>query len=205
MSPARLETFADGVFAIAATLLIIGVDQDVQGNTGHLAHDLLNAWPSFAAYVISFLTIGIIFSNHNLLMNQIDRVDRPLQMLTVGLLLCVSFLPLPTRLVAEHIRSHDLRPAAIVYGITMTTMALMFISIWLYSSRGMRLLKPHADPKVVSGITRSYLPGTPIYLAATLVALVSPLTSVILFGAIALFYALESTLFAARVHRRPAS
>ena len=47
----------------------------------------------------------------------------------------------------------------------------------------------------VSGITRSYLPGPWIYLAATLVALASPTASVVLFAAIAVFYVVESSLF----------
>jgi hypothetical protein len=67
--------------------------------------------------------------------------------------------------------------------------------MWLYASVGRRLLRPDADPRTVSGITRSYLPGPWIYLAATLVSLASPTASVILFGAIAVFYVLESSLF----------
>jgi uncharacterized membrane protein len=62
----RLETFADGVFAIAATLLIISVDAHVGSPHGvNLRRDLLAAWPSYVAYVVSFLTIGIIWANHH--------------------------------------------------------------------------------------------------------------------------------------------
>jgi uncharacterized membrane protein len=195
LSTARLETFADGVFAIAATLLILNVDAQVAGGEGSLGNRLIDIWPSYIAYAVSFVTIGIIWANHHTVMNQLGRVDRTFLMLNVILLMCVAFVPFPTRLVAEHVRESDLQGPALAYGATMTVMAVTYVSLWLYASRGGRLLKPDHDPRVVVGITRSYLPGSPIYLTATLVAFASPLASVILFGALALFYVLESSIF----------
>lgn len=195
MSTARLETFADGVFAIAATLLILNVDSQVEAEGAGLAEELLHVWPSYVAYIVSFLTIGIIWVNHHLVMAQIDRVDRPFMMMSVGFLLCVAFIPFPTRLVAEHVRDEGAQAAALLYGITITSTAVMFSAIWFYASIGQRLLRADADPRVVSGITRSYLPGPWIYLTATLAALVSPAWSVGLYAAIAIFYILESSIF----------
>ena len=86
--------------------------------------------------------------------------------------------------------------AALLYGITMTITAILFFTLWMYGSR--RLLRPDADPRVVSGITRSYLPGTPLYGGATLIAFLSATASLILFAAIALFYALSAALFGRR-------
>ena len=196
MSTARLETFADGVFAIAATLLILNVDAQVrEGSTG-IGDRLLEIWPSYIAYAVSFVTIGIIWSNHHTVMAQLGRVNRTFLMLNVFLLLCVAFLPFPTRLVAEHLRDRaELEPAALAYGATMTVMSVCYLSLWLYATRGRRLLRDDSDPRMVSGITRSYLPGAPVYFTATLVALVSPLASVALFGGIALFYVVESSVF----------
>ncbi len=71
----------------------------------------------------------------------------------------------------------------------------MFSAVWFYAATGRRLIREDADPRTVSGITRSYLPGPWIYLAATLIALANPIASVVLFGAIALFYVAESSLF----------
>jgi TMEM175 potassium channel family protein len=196
VSPSRLETFADGVFAIAATLLILNVDAQIGTGAGNLGNRLLEIWPSYIGYAVSFVTIGIIWSNHHTVMNQLSKVDRTFMMLNVFLLLCIAFLPFPTRLVAEHLRNrHELEPAALAYGATMTVMAITYISLWFYAIRGGRLLRPDSNPRTVSGITRSYLPGTPLYLTATLIALVSPLASVALFGAIALFYVIESSFF----------
>jgi TMEM175 potassium channel family protein len=196
VSPGRLETFADGVFAIAATLLILNVDAQIRTGAGHIGQRLLDIWPSYIGYAVSFVTIGIIWSNHHTVMNQLSRVDRTFMLLNVFLLLCVAFLPFPTRLIAEHLRNrNELEPAALAYGATMTVMAITYISLWLYASRNGRLLRADSNPRTVSGITRSYLPGTPLYLTATLIALASPLASVALFGAIALFYVIESSFF----------
>ena len=204
MSPSRLETFADGVFAIAATLLILNVDAQVGTGSGQIGHRLLAIWPSYIAYAVSFVTIGIIWSNHHTVMGQLGRVNRVFLLQNVFLLMCVAFLPFPTRLVAEHLRDrHDLQPAALAYGATMTVMAVCYIALWLYAAGGRRLLREDSDPRTVSGITRSYLPGAPLYLAATLVALASPLASVALFGAIALFYVIESSIFGGATTESP--
>ena len=199
MGTNRLETFADGVFAIAATLLILNIDEGVAADSRNLGAQLLHIWPSYVGYGVSFLTIGIMWANHHTLMHQLARADRVLVMLTIGLMLCIAFVPFPTRLVAEHIRDNGVRPAALAYGATMTMAALMFLSIWLYASRGGRLLREDADPRMIRGITRSYLPGVPIYLASTLIAFASPITSVVLYGATAAFFVLESSLFGGRL------
>jgi uncharacterized membrane protein len=190
----RLETFADGVFAIAATLLVLNVDTQVT-DRNPLASELARAWPSFAGYVVSFLTIGIIWVNHHTVMSQIERTDRTFLFLNVAFLMCVAFIPFPTRLIAEHIRDENALAAALTYGATLTATAFMFSAVWFYAAVGDRLLRRDHDPAIVRGISRSYLPGPWIYLTATLLALVSPHLSAILFAAIAGFYVLESSLF----------
>jgi uncharacterized membrane protein len=194
VSTNRLETFADGVFAIAATLLILNVDTQV-GSDGEIGTLLLHIWPSYVGYVVSFLTIGIIWANHHTVMNQIARVDRTFLMLSVVFLMSVAFIPFPTRLVAEHIRDDGARAATLVYGITLTLVATGFNAIWFYAAKGGRLLREDADEATVRGISRTYRLGPVLYVAITLVALVSPPTGAALFGAFALFWLFESSLF----------
>jgi uncharacterized membrane protein len=191
---ARLETFADGVFAIAATLLIIDVSVRAQGH--ELGHAVLHAWPEYAAYAVSFMTIGIMWLNHHDCMRQIGSIDRVFMVINLLLLMCIAFVPFPTRLVAEHFHDGGLRAAALTYGVTMTATAICFGLFWFYAAHGRRLIHDEADPRVIAGISRSYLPGAPIYLAATLVAFWSPKASVALFALIALLYILESSVFA---------
>jgi uncharacterized membrane protein len=189
VATARLETFADGVFAIAATLLIL----DVRPEGEPLGDALLHAWPAYAAYAVSFLTIGIMWANHNAMFEQIGRVDRSFLMLNIALLMGIAFVPFPTRLVAEHLRHEGAEAAALLYGSTMVVTAAGFAATWFYGAA--RLLRPDADLRAVSGISRSYLPGVPIYAVATLSAPVSPWLAVALYAGLALFFAFENSLF----------
>ncbi|MDX6407071.1 MAG: potassium channel family protein [Gaiellaceae bacterium] len=193
METDRVEAFSDGVFAIAITLLIlsVGIEQAPHGDLGTYLVDL---WPAYAAYAVSFLTIGIMWVNHHLLFDNFARVDRPMLLLNIFLLMLIAFVPFPTHIVAEFARSEiDRRNAALLYGLTMTATAILFFALWMYGSR--RLLRANADPRVVSGITRSYLPGAPLYASATLLAFLSSIASLVMFAAIALFYALSAALF----------
>jgi uncharacterized membrane protein len=193
VSSARLETFSDGVIAIAATLLVL--ELAVSTDTSDLGGALLHIWPSYLAYVTSFLTIGVIWVNHHALFDLVERVDRPLLFLNTLLLLVVAFTPFPTRLVAEFLRrGNGEQTAALAYGITFVIMAVLFQALWRWMSTGRRLIKPSVPQETLDGINRSFNPGIPIYSAATLVALASPLASVTLYTAIAFFYALPGSL-----------
>ena len=128
-------------------------------------------------------------------MSQIERADRRFLTANILLLMGIAFFPFTTRLVAEHVRGDGTRDAALAYGFTGVWTAIMFNVTWFYASLRSRLLRADADPGIVKGITRTYIPGPWIYLAATLVAFLSPVTSIVLFGVIALFYLVESSLF----------
>jgi uncharacterized membrane protein len=194
METNRVEAFSDGVFAIAITLLIlaVGIEQSLAG--GDLRHQLLHLWPAYIAYAASFLTIGIMWVNHHQIFRHFERVDRPLLLLNILLLMCISFTPFPTRVVADNAQSSvNRQAAAVLYGVTMTFTAICFFAVWIYGSR--RLLKAETDMREVSGITRSYLPGAPTYALATVIAFVSSVASLIMFGVIAIFYAISSSFF----------
>jgi TMEM175 potassium channel family protein len=188
-----MEIFSDGVFAIAATLLIIDVSVDAPG--AELGAALKHSWPQYAAYAVSFLMIGIWWVNHHSYMVVIDRVDRTLLLGTIAFLACIAFLPFPTRLVAEHFRDDGVRAAAITYGLTMTAAATCATSLWFYATSGRRLIAETADQRVVSAMSRALIPAVPINAAATLVALWSPYTALALFASLALFYVLGGSLF----------
>jgi uncharacterized membrane protein len=134
--------------------------------------------------------------NHHTIFRHIERVDRRFLLLNLLLLMCIAFVPFPTGVAAEFARSDaNRRAAALLYGVTLTTTAIFFISVWLYASRRGRLFAPNADRREVSGITRTYIPGAPMYATATLIAFVSSRASLILFAAITVFYALSRSLF----------
>ena len=119
---ARLETFSDGVFAIAATLLILEIKLPEGGQS--LTHQLLHLWPSYSAYAVSFLTIGIMWINHHTLFRQVGRVDRTFLAINVIFLMVIAFIPFPTHVLAAHLHQ-DAKAAALFYGLTNIAMAAM--------------------------------------------------------------------------------
>ena len=197
METGRVEAFSDGVFAIAITLLILAVGVDLERSSGPLSHQLLHLWPAYIAYIVSFVTVGIMWINHHQIFRHFAGVDRIILLLNTLLLMVIAFTPFPTRVVAEFAHTNtDRRAAALLYGINFTLIAILFFAVWFYGSK--RLLRPDSDLREVSGITRSYLPGTPLYGTATLLAFASPVASLIMYGAIALFYAISSAVFGRR-------
>jgi len=190
----RLEAFSDGIFAFAATLLILNL-----AVSGHpLGQQLLDIWPSYVAYALSFITIGIIWTNHHTVMHQLAHVDRFFLMVNVIFLMFIAFIPFPTRLLALNLQTEGAQAAAITYGITLTSTAVLFNVLWRYAAHERRLLRHDAEQKVVDGIGRSYLVGPLLYLAATLVALVNPIASAGVYVAVGVFYVLESSIFGRR-------
>jgi uncharacterized membrane protein len=195
MTTARLETFADGVFAIAATLLILNVEVPDLGDHS-LSHELLRLWPAYIGYVVSFVTMGIIWVNHHTVLDLLHSTDRTFLFINVFFLLCIAFIPFPTRLLATYVRTDDGQAAAVLYGITLTTTAVFFNLMWRYAiGAGGRLLRADADRRVVDGITRSYRPGVAMYAGAAIVGFFQAEVSATLYAAIALFYVLSSSLF----------
>src|SRR5262249_37252468 len=137
----RLEAFSDGVFAIAATLLVLEIGVHAASGA-QLGRELTRIWPSYLAYVTSFITIGIIWINHHHNMRAIERIDRTFMFLNLLLLLDVAFIPFPTKLVAEYLRRTCEGPAVIAYAATLLLMAVLYTLWWSYARTDRRLIAP---------------------------------------------------------------
>src|SRR3954454_10496451 len=125
METGRVEAFSDGVFAIAVTLLILAVGIEQTFAEGSVKHQLLHLWPAYIAYAVSFLTVGIMWVNHHQIFRHFSHVDRPLLLLNILLVMCISFTPFATRVVADDAQTDLGREAAeVLYGLTMTFTAI---------------------------------------------------------------------------------
>lgn len=186
----RLEAFSDGVFAIAITLLIIEVGVNEEGGT--LAQRLAEQWPSYTAFVVSFAMIGIMWLNHHQMFRSIRAADHGLFVLNLVLLLVVSFIPFPTKIVGEELHGTfaDRRTAALFYGATFVTLSIAFNALWLWAARGRRLIEPETPQASIDAHTRRTLLSIPTFVAATLVSFWSPEVALVLYGIIALSYLL---------------
>jgi uncharacterized membrane protein len=191
--PGRLEAFSDGVFAIAATLLTLEIGVD--STRGDLGGQLAHIWPAYLAYVTTFLIIGVIWINHHHCVSLMGRVDRTFLFVNLLLLLTVAFMPFPTRLVAQYLQKTGEQDAVIAYASTMLLMACIYNVWWRYARTGRRLISEHVPDASLLAVDRAFNPGVPSYAIVFAVAFVSPLASVILTLAIAVFYLPSAALF----------
>jgi uncharacterized membrane protein len=189
MSTDRLQALADGVFAIAMTLLVL--ELPLPEHSEDLAQDLIEQWPFYAAYVVSFATLAIIWINHHALLDRVARADRTLVELNLLLLLFVALVPWPTGLIATYLRDGGQGAAAgVTYGIVLGLMSLAFALIWLWLARAEHLLHPDRKPRLSVAIRRS-LVGPAAYASGALVSLVSAPLALVLYASVAVFFALS--------------
>ena len=96
----RTEAFSDGVFAIAITLLVLEIGVPA-GAEDDLLGALVDQWPSYLAYIVSFASIGAVWFAHTVITEYLHHTTSVFARLNLLLLLVVSFLPFPTRLLAR--------------------------------------------------------------------------------------------------------
>ena len=189
MSITRLESFSDGVLAVAITLLVLDITVP---DTEHLAHALGHQWTHYAAYVVSFMTIGIIWINHHVMIGRLRETDHSILMLNLLLLMSVVAIPFATSLLAEYLnRSSGQHVAAAVYGGVFLAMAAGFTAvqgqIMFRRPHLMKVQLPHATRRL---IFRRTVTGLVPYIVATALAAVSAYATLTIAGALALYYAL---------------
>ena len=128
-----MEAFSDGVFAIAITLLVLDFAIHPPGSP---LHQVLHIWPSFVAYIVSFLTIGAAWLGHTALTDRLERTDAIFLRINLLLLLVVTFLPFPTGLVGEALREPSSeRVFVTMYGLTLLAIRLMGFALDEYADR----------------------------------------------------------------------
>lgn len=188
MSTSRTEAFSDGIFAIAATLLVLELKVP-QVEPGGLADALLESWPSYATYVVSFLTIGIIWVSHHAVLDRIREVNRPLLFMNLMFLMAVAAIPFPTALLGDYLQAgHDERLAAAVYGGTMSLMGVTFGAIWAYAVLSDDLLHARVDRTRARRSLWIFAAGTPLYVLAIGASLLSATLALVIYALLALFY-----------------
>jgi len=189
----RLEAFSDGVFAVAITLLALDLEVPGPGH-GSLADQLGKSWPTYAAYVLSFFIIGIMWVNHHSLFKTFAHADRTLLFLNLTLLLFVVAVPFGTSTVAEYLREggFDAHLAAALYAAIFFGAAVSFVAIFAWSLRDGNRHTP-LPPDAGRAALLRFAVGGFVYLGAFVVAFINAAASVAAIAAIAIYYIVERT------------
>jgi uncharacterized membrane protein len=194
-----MESFSDGVFGFAITLLVVDLALHPPGTP---FHQLLGAWPSFLAYIISFLTIGTAWLAHTGLTDRLAQVDRIFLRLNLLLLLPVAFLPFPTRLVTDAIhRPSAERVFVTLYGLTLIAIRMLGAGLDRYA-RHEHLYSARPDGEESEGEQRKLWSVLIGYVIAILIGLALPTLAVALYFAIAVYAIVPFVQVARRVFRR---
>jgi TMEM175 potassium channel family protein len=201
----RTESFSDGVFAFAITLLVLDIHVPASGFS-HLWQSIADQWPSYLGYATSFLTVGGIWLVHQGIFQRVQYANRRVMQVNLLLLMAVAFLPFPTSLVAHAIRNTDAERAAVIfYGASLLVIALLYSALWATVASERSLLKPDVSEKEVDAIARATTPKLGFYLAVILLAFIAPKAAALGYLVIAIFAVLRARGERAKTLRRPGS
>lgn len=193
---ARTDAFSDGVIAIAITLLAFDLlvpTFEQATASGGLLRALLSQWPNYLAFLTSFLTIIIMWVNHHRLFNLFRAADQGLMILNGLLLMGITLLPFTTKLIAAYLLAPDptdVIVAAMIYSGWLLVIAFLYMAIWRHASHQRRLLRASVSDEQIRQIMRQYWVGPPIYGGAVLIALISPLLSLLATLLVAIWFAI---------------
>jgi uncharacterized membrane protein len=192
----RLESFSDGVFAVAITLLALDLTIEGRG-AGHpsLLSQLGYHWPAFVAYLISFFGIGIIWVNHHAVMNNVVTVTRPLLYLNLVLLAVVVAIPFATSTMADYLTASGMNAhvAAALYAGVFELMGLAFAIVFEWMLRHDDYLRDPLPAAAKNGARLRFYSGQIPYLIAIGLAFVSAWVTLALTGVVAVYYIFERT------------
>jgi uncharacterized membrane protein len=181
-----MEAFSDGVFAIAITLLVLEIAVPA-GSERDLWSAVLDEWPSYLAYLVSFSTVGAVWVGHTVITEFLVRATSVLIRLNLLLLMVVSFLPFPTKLLAEYVgEDRPERVATTIYGLNLLLTAVLLSVIWRYAvSEG--LIRSDIADENVKVITRRLTPGLVGYVVMIMLGLFLPVVAVVGYFIIAVY------------------
>jgi len=193
--PVRAITFSDAVFAIIITLLALDLIPP-EWEPGHLLRELIGRWPTYVAYLASYLVVGVVWTNHRAVFHHVRRMDWTLQWANLGVVFGTGLLPFPTAVVADAIGAGnpaDERTAVALYAVIGTLTTLSWLLLFHYLSGHPELLKHDDDgPFFASERVRAVFGAAGYIGAGVLGALVSPLLALAIFVLLPIFYGLTS-------------
>lgn len=185
LSTHRIEALGDGVFAIVMTLLVLDLHVPHLDAGGSLLQGLVDLWPKFMCYLISFITLGVYWVAHHLQFYTVKKANRSLLWLNILFLMCLGVLPFSTALLGAHY--HE-QAAVIFFATNMILIGLSLYLHWAYATSGGRLTVGDLDPRFVSTVKHVILIGPVVYVLAIVLSFVSTTISLALFGLVNLFY-----------------
>jgi len=185
----RVEALSDGVFAIAMTVLVLGIQVPEGGGDAGLVARLAALWPKFASYALSFVMLGVLWIGHHFQFQYIRRTDRTMLWLNLAFLLVVTFLPFATGVLGNYPRAPL---AAVVYGSTVVAAGVCLLAHWVHATYKRELVTADLDDAVIASVRMRIVAGLAISAVGTVLGFVDTRASVAVFVALPFAYVLRS-------------
>ncbi len=169
----RVEAFSDGVFAIAITLLILEIKVpriETAMTNGQLLNSLLNLWPSYFAFILSFSAVLIMWINHHGFFKYLRTINTQFLYANGFLLLMVTFIPFPTAVLAEHINSTAANTASGFYCGSMVMIGFGYNLLWFTAANKRALVKDEISNELIIKIRNAYWFGFGVYVISFVVS-----------------------------------
>lgn len=178
----RIETFSDGVFCIAVTLLSIEIGVELHGDANNkvLQEALLHKWPICLAYLISFINVLLAWIGHHGLFKMFRRSDNSIMMTNGLLLMLVALVSFPTKTLGEYLLTDALQAAVIFYTGYFVLISIGFRLLWYAANRKKGLLFDGITAKQIKLTTRNENIGLICNSIIFAVAFINPWAALIL-------------------------
>jgi uncharacterized membrane protein len=179
----RIEAFSDGVFAIAITLLVLELKVPPVASVHSISdlwNGLINLWPSYFAFTLSFGILLVSWVNHHYLFNILDKSSRPFLYANGFLLFTITFMPFPTALLAQYISTDFAKPAIAFYCFGGVINSIGWNLLLHTLSKPKKLIHSEASIKLINTVKRSTQIGFIVYSIATIMAFWFPIIALIM-------------------------
>jgi uncharacterized membrane protein len=135
MDSGRVVGFTDGLFVVAATLLVVSIDipnipdRDVASQLPHVLDDIV---PQLLSYFISFAVIVLFWFRHHALFDRVHTHDARFVALNMVFLAFIAVLPFPSELLGKY---GEETVSVVIYAINVLVLSTLLTALYIYSER----------------------------------------------------------------------